>query len=362
LGTADSASQAAASAIQPAGKDENAMLNTFIAFHYRPEVRGGRIRQVRPDREEKTIARPNRAAQSIPSLILGPKSDAVVQLLEKRLSVHSQVQILYYEDMGSKWGYLFDGERIEFFHENEVWEPKLIYVRGAAIEPEHALWKQMANLFEVLNCSPTEVLGRPERQTLNESKLFQLIHSLKAAAATSEGEVNIGQSYVLKGDPSRLAILLGEVPNLIVKSLSGIRSKVVNQAVFSSWSKEPLSSLPVLFQKQVHGSDARVHFLAKGLWALKVQDKTEVDYRYAPSHSEMREFQATKRLQMFCEKVSELERNPLLGLDFIIRADGGFTVLEANPGPGWAWYHENELCSKSFPDTFIKILEAGIIE
>ena len=45
----------------------------------------------------------------------------------------------------------------------------------------------------------------------------------------------------------------------IVKSLSGVRSIVVDDKDFSLWDFSNLEHLPVLFQEKVEGYDLRVH-------------------------------------------------------------------------------------------------------
>eukprot|EP01132_Coremiostelium_polycephalum_P000162 gene162-216_t len=97
----------------------------------------------------------------------------------------------------------------------------------------------------------------------------------------------------------------------ITKSISGVRSMVVNNDEFSTWNKEGLNALPTLFQKQVDGNDVRVHITIS---------QESVD---------------------FCLATSYLEHNPLIGIEFIQLTDG-YVFLESNPMPGWDYFFKKD--------------------
>lgn len=82
-----------------------------------------------------------------------------------------------------------------------------------------------------------------------------------------------------------------------------------------------------------------------------------MDYRYSAARSEMKEFVITDSIRELTQKVADLERGTLIGFDFLV-SDKGLVPLEANPGPGWAWYHSHEVCKVSFIKEFLNFLKS----
>jgi D-alanine-D-alanine ligase-like ATP-grasp enzyme len=143
---------------------------------------------------------------------------------------------------------------------------------------------------------------------------------------------------------------------VVVKSASSIRSKVVESRVFRNWERSGLHTIPVLFQKKVEGADLRIHVLEGKAWALQVDEKSDIDYRYARKTSPMHEQPTSESTRKFCFEAMRIEDNTISGVDFIVGKDGSLTCLEVNPGPGWAWYHNPERCKESFVKHILEVL------
>jgi hypothetical protein len=330
---------------------------SFIPADFRPAVRGGRLNP-----EENYIPfdfSSSTQNTEISSIVVGPQNDFVVKLIEQRVSADSAITFLYYEDLGSLWTYTLTDGHLEFYYLSKRIIPKRVYIRGVVVEPEDSRFQKISNFMSCINSWPGEVICRPSNQLANESKVFQCESSIRAAW------VAIGQPESIQMIPSLICLgkeiirspVLSKTlsNNRIVKSLSGIRSLVASNETFKTWNWEALLSTPGFFQERISGFDLRVHYFRGKFWALKVQSKSEVDYRYASNRSEMEPHEIPEILRAFCKKVAELEKNDLIGFDFLVVGDT-YYCLEANPGPGWAWYHEHEKCSEPFVETFLGAL------
>ena len=194
------------------------------------------------------------------------------------------------------------------------------------------------------------VICAPCKQHSNESKLYQLNSSLKNASLPYS-EISIGKSYVIKGKDGLAA--LSKNKHYIVKSLSGVRSIVVDEVDFSNWNQDNISNIPTLFQEKANGNDLRVHVVNGNVHAKLSLAKDGVDYRYDDNFFSLVDFdEITDDLKTFCLAVTEYEGNSFIGIDFI-KSENDFVVLEANPSPGWSAYHE---CTGIENDTFMKDL------
>ncbi len=331
-------------------------LNTFITADFRPEVKGGTLDKTH---ESKFILTGNEFLSSeyleYNAICFGPKTDRVLMNLEHAVDESDNVLFLYYEDIHKRWSYQSTNDQQYFiYQQNETDIYKItarnLYIRGCYINPEDEYWLVLGCFFNFVELWEGTVLCSPNKQLINESKLFQLNNSLRRSAANTES-VSIGKSHVIKG--RKHFYKLNKNKKYIVKSLSGIRSIVVENDEFSSWDQQNLNNLPVLFQEKADGNDLRVHVIADQVFAETFPNKTRVDYRYDTSFFNMSSVESLDTtLKDFVIDVSRHEQNELMGIDFI-QADNTYTVLEANPSPGWSAYHE---CNGIDNDDFVKNL------
>ena len=210
-----------------------------------------------------------------------------------------------------------------------------MYIRGCYIDSKDEFWHKMGDFFCFTDMWGGKVLCAPSKQLTNESKLFQLSNSLTKSSMKYD-QISIGKSYVVKGASN--FNLINNKP-LIVKSLSGVRSIVVDQENYGSWNTESIDNTPVLFQEKISGYDLRVHTLKNKHFAKKSKSKENIDYRYDKDFFNLSSVKNLNRdISSFCSDVAKIEDNDLLGIDFI-KTSKGYTVLEANPSPGWSAYH-----------------------
>lgn len=316
-------------------------LKTFISEDFRPVIQGARL-----DASHKThcFLDPlcvNAPWLAVKAVCFGPKQDKVLLNLEHAITSQEDILFLYYEDIHRRWSFVRTEESAYFLFQKNNTEsyrihPKRLYIRGCQIDMEDERWIVLGEFYNFIDTWEGEVLCAPKHQINNESKLYQLSYSLKPAT-NNRPCLSIGSSFVLKGK-NALKKLSSE-KSYIVKSLSGVRSKVVDESHFSTWSLETLNNLPVLFQEKVVGNDLRIHLLNGNLYGKFSTEKTGIDYRYDDNFFTLQEYaDFSEDLKKFCRDVSRIEENAFLGIDFIKTAKG-YVVLEANPSPGWSAYY-----------------------
>lgn len=195
-------------------------------------------------------------------------------------------------------------------------------------------------LNEAIELSSIKVIGAKCKHFSNSSKGYQLTHSIRKAIKNNPQDSNIRlpNSYYLQGNPDQLKKLLRK-HELIVKSSSYVRSKVVNQNTFLKWRSSRYLKLPTLFQEYIEGCDIRIHALHNKQWGVKIQSKSDVDFRYAKTRSSYKKYYLTSNIKTFISRLRILEDSELIGVD-ILEKSNVFYCLESNPNPGWAGFHQ----------------------
>lgn len=337
-------------------------LNTFIKKQFRPDIEGGKL-----DKEHKTRFILDKNALEVDSKLIpynaicfGPKKDNVLINIEHAISNHDDILVFYYEDIHLRWTYSSShGELFFIYKKNDIQhyriKPHYLYIRGCYIDAKDKYWRTLGDFFSFVNLWDGNVLCAPERQMTNESKLYQLNNSLHKTAKKSQN-VSIGQSYVVKGISKYQ--LLAKDKAYIVKSLSGVRSIVVDKKNYDNWDYTSLENIPVLFQEKAEGHDLRVHVINNKVFTKISSAKENVDYRYDKDFFNLTDVEDLSReLVEFCIAVSKEEKNDMLGIDFI-STDNGYVVLEANPSPGWsAYYPYNGITINPFLTELLMVLK-----
>ncbi|MDX2346606.1 MAG: ATP-grasp domain-containing protein [Legionella sp.] len=329
-------------------------LKTFISATFRPEINGAMLDKTHQPhcflKHSKSLK-----TMHIHAICFGPKADKVLVNLEHAITASDKFLILYYENMHKQWSYIKTHDTSYFIVQKNKSEtlliyPKCLYIRGCYTKANTPMWHALGLFYSLLNTWQGKILCAPKSQCSNESKLYQLHQCLKKAAKNTPS-VSIGTSYVIKGP----GLYEQEIAKkaCIVKSLSGIRSIVVNQDTYQTWNKYNIQHLPVLFQETVTGQDLRVHVVQNQTFSKLSLSKTNIDYRYDKDFFKLKSIKnLPNALKQFAFSVSKIENNPLIGLDFI-QTQSSYVVLEANPSPGWSAYHE---CNGINIPPFIKAL------
>ena len=121
-------------------------------------------------------------------------------------------------------------------------KPGCLYIRGCYVEPNDEYWLLLGDFFNFVELWDGVVLCPPKKQIPNESKLFQINNSLRKSFQDCS-TVSLGVSYVIKG--AKQFDALKENQSHIVKSLSGVRSVVVDENDYMNWCTNNLDNIPV---------------------------------------------------------------------------------------------------------------------
>jgi len=318
-------------------------LKSFITSHYRPEITGGKIDESHNTRfyYNCDLYQNYKDIREVNAICIGPKLDAVLSELEHCITVEDNILIFYYEDIHARWSFIVNNNEEVFIYKknnNEQYfvKPKNLYIRGCCVDEDSKYWYIIAGFLNFIDMWPGNVICATRRQAYNQSKLFQLANSLNKSR-NYNNSISIGKSHVVKG--SKYEKFFNAEREYIVKSLSSVRSRVVDSNDYHEWDKSSLQNLPVLFQEKIKGNDLRIHIVNNVLYAKLSLNKDKVDYRYSNNFNKLVDMSIIPdELSAFCRKVALYEDNDLMGIDFL-ETDDNYIVLEANPSPGWASYY-----------------------
>lgn len=338
-------------------------LETFIGQKFRPDVLGGKL-----DKEHKSIfhiscedKNETNPYITINAICFGPKKDNVLINLEHVICKEDKVLIFYYEDIHQRWTYIQSREENYFlFKKNELEQykikPKFLYIRGCFIDPDDKYWLLIGDFFNFVEMWDGELLCAPKKQMPNESKLYQLNNSLRNSSQNIPA-ISLGVSYVIKG--AEQLTILDQAKSYIVKSLSGVRSIVVDEQDYKKWQVNNLNNIPVLFQEKANGKDLRVHIINQHIFGKRSNIKVNIDYRYDSNFFKLENVEEIDEdLVNFCLSVAEEENNLLLGIDFI-QTELDYVALEANPSSGWsAYYPFNGIVDEPFILELMRVLKS----
>lgn len=276
-------------------------------------------------------------------VFIGARNDRVLDILGENCAVPAMAVRLDCEDYSRSWHFSLESGALLFYLHGRPTIPKGVYLRPVNVPSR--LVQLYDDLFRSIELWEGPTIGKMRLGFYNSSKIFQTHQSLRKARELSGTEKSVGfpRSWFIKGYPERLAELVKAEGDLIVKSCSGTRSVVVDQSEFTRWEAQHLESVPTLFQETIRGADLRIHSLKGRPFAIRVDHKDSVDYRYAAERAGFSHFQPSEEVRKFCETVGQLENNPLLGLDFLEQGERLY-CLEANPCPGWNWYYNKSTC------------------
>lgn len=338
-------------------------LETFISQKFRPNVLGGKL-----DNEHNTLfyitneLKTNELYLTVNAICFGPRKDNVLINLEHVINKEDNILILYYEDIHQRWSYVHNNKESYFlFKKNDTEQykikPNWLYIRGCYVEPDDEYWILLGDFFNFVELWDGAVLCPPKKQMPNESKLYQINNSLRKASQHCPS-VSLGVSYVIKG--TKQLSILKQNQSHIVKSLSGVRSVVVDENDYKQWCTNNVNNIPVLFQEKADGNDLRVHVINKQIFAKRSNSKENIDYRYDTNFFKLSDVESLdEKLVDFCLSVAHEEDNHLLGIDFI-QTNSGYVVLEANPSPGWSAYHPfNGIDDEPFIIELLRVLKSG---
>jgi hypothetical protein len=181
--------------------------------------------------------------------------------------------------------------------------------------------------------TPAYVVNRPQAASSNGSKPYQL----RAVAAAG---FRVPQTLVTT-DPDRAAAFVREHGDVIVKSVSGIRSRVRRVSPADAARLADVTTCPTQFQRRVPGVDVRVHVVGASIFATEVESDAD-DYRYARAQGcpdpELTEIDLSDDVAQRCRALAVRLGLPVAGIDLRRTPDGEWYCFEVNPSPGFTYY------------------------
>lgn len=204
-----------------------------------------------------------------------------------------------------------------------------------ASRPSSPEWRHAVGVDQALNAwadrTPAFVLNRPSAAASNGSKPYQL----RAVAAAGF----LVPPTLVTNDPERVAAFVGEHGDVIVKSVSGVRSRV--RRVGPADTLGDVATCPTLFQRRVPGTDVRVHVVGASVFAAEVDSDAD-DYRYARAQGHpdavLTDIDLPAEVADRCLDLSRRLDLPVAGIDLRRTPDGEWFCFEANPSPGFTYY------------------------
>lgn len=128
----------------------------------------------------------------------------------------------------------------------------------------------------------------------------------------------------------------GEV---IYKSMSSVRSKVGSIQSRQTSDLARVKACPVMFQKQIFGTDVRLHVVGEDGFGEEIQVRDTVDYRFSNNRPVCQPITAPDDILAKCILFMRYAKLPFVGFDFKIdNVNGDWVLLEANPSPGYEGY------------------------
>lgn len=181
--------------------------------------------------------------------------------------------------------------------------------------------------------TPAFVVNRPSAAASNGSKPYQ-------TRVISASGFRIPRTLVTN-DPDRVARFVREHGDVIVKSVSSVRSRVRRVTASDVAGYAAVTTCPTQFQRYVPGVDVRVHVVGATVLATEVASDAD-DYRYARTlgHPSPRltEIDLPSIVAWRCRELAARLDLPVAGIDLRRTPDGEWYCFEVNPSPAFTYY------------------------
>jgi len=149
---------------------------------------------------------------------------------------------------------------------------------------------------------------------------------------------------LVTNDPDQVEAFVREHGEVIVKSTSGVRSRVRRVGPADAARLADVTTCPTQFQRRVPGTDVRVHVVGSDVFATEVDSEAD-DYRYARDQGHrapaLAEIDLPADVAARCLDLSKRLRLPVAGIDLRRTPDGEWYCFEVNPSPGFTYYESN---------------------
>lgn len=195
-------------------------------------------------------------------------------------------------------------------------------------------WRNMhATLEEWLELMPGCVVNRSSAMGSNFSKPYQATLIAQQGFLTPE--------TLITNEPDRVLSFLARHRRVIYKSISGVRSIVVDMADADVERLESIRVCPVQFQERIDGVDVRVHVVGGAIFATEIASEA-VDYRYSHRtigvEARLQPTEIGATLMDRCRGLVRALGLEIGGIDLKLTADGRVYCFEVNPSPAYSYY------------------------
>ncbi|MBA4535529.1 hypothetical protein [Brevibacillus halotolerans] len=298
----------------------------FITSELRPDVIGAKVkRREWPISGKDNI---NKKENILPEiLIIAPEVDNVASYFQNFVRQNGySVETIYLEDR-----VLINEFICNLQIDSQQRDYPGIYYRSGEIDDSNGN-DIMAVIDDLLTFYPGVVINRPSRIFLNYSKPLQM-----TAIANS-------RSPVIKAIPTHLTNIWTEFRKIpakdtIVKSISDMRSEVVDlndpRLQHNGYSLD----CPVQFQPKLQGINIRVHVCGKAVYAVRIETDA-VDYRYGKDLN-IKWVELPQAIESWCVESAKREGLEFAGIDLLYQEmENIYWCFEINPMPGYAYYEE----------------------
>jgi glutathione synthase/RimK-type ligase-like ATP-grasp enzyme len=194
-------------------------------------------------------------------------------------------------------------------------------------------------LFRFADIAACRVLNRPHDMASNTSKPYQS-HIIRAAGFDIPETLITNDPAVAQEFAQRA---WAEGGGVVYKSISGVRSIVqrLQQADFARLDR--IRWCPTQFQREVPGSDLRVHVVGSSALAAAIASDA-TDYRYASRQTGVDAVitaaDLDPELRGRCVRLARALDLPLAGIDLRRTPDGRYVCFEVNPSPAFSFYEQ----------------------
>lgn len=261
--------------------------------------------------------------------------DAPVRFLDQRHVLDTTVRVSASGSRVTAAGEEFDLDAVRAAYVRPHDSTRLPSVRTRP--PSSPEWRHAAEVDQVLNAwtdrTPAYVLNRPEAGASNGSKPYQL--RVIAAAGF------LVPPTLVTNDPDQVEAFLSEHGDVIVKSTSGVRSRVRRVSPSDALRLSDVATCPTQFQRHVAGIDVRVHVVGDEVFAVEVDSDAD-DYRYARSQGHrapvLTGIGLPASVASRCLDLAKRLALPVAGIDLRRTPDGEWYCFEVNPSPGFTYY------------------------
>lgn len=184
-------------------------------------------------------------------------------------------------------------------------------------------------IYAYLESCDQLVVNLPSSGASNANKFVHLKELADCAFKTPE-------THIIGNEVEAIRVLK-HPSDWINKSISSVKTKA--DLLNSDFTRlNLLDRCPSYFQRKVDGFDVRLHVIGNKFFPLKIENETsEIDYRFVGGANKFGSISVPHEVQESCKRYCQKSRLEFCGFDFKV-CDNVWTVLEANPMPGYDYF------------------------